>query len=407
MTSSSSSQFARRVLILVNPNAGVYRAASVQEWSHRLAAFWARHTITQPKVIITQSYTQVQQTLREFLITNNSNTSHNAPNTQYIIICFGGDGTVHGVVNALYDILNTNSSTLSTVGPSDTTRSTHYLVGVVPVGSGNALATALHLGTAEQAMLRYADPQITNEPVCRPLRTMQVTLPPGATLRSDAPPSDVTSGSLQQNSVQSFCVVSWGFHCNNVSSSEWLRFLGPLRFLLAGLKNLALLRDYYGQITLGCAKRFQPSDQTDSSLQGEFVPLTPETDLNPVTLEGPFTVFLAAKQAVLSDNFCITPFAKPDDAFIDVIIGRGLTRGQTMAIFQGAASQGRHVLLPFVEYYKVQCLAITPRNSPEDQVDPNALHEFCIDGEIVQVKEPGHVKVEVDTAEHTLLQTIS
>ncbi|KAJ1966551.1 hypothetical protein IWQ62_002401 [Dispira parvispora] len=348
MASSSSPQIARHVLVLLNPNAGVYRAASVHEWSRQLVTFWAQHTVAQPQVTITQSYTQVRQTLREWLPVSNS-----------------------------------------------------------PVWSGNALATALDLGTAEQAMLRYTNPQVVNEPVCRPLRTMQVTLPPAATLRSDTPSSDMESDPFQQNTVQSFCVVSWGFHCNNVSSSEWLRFLGPSRFLLAGLKNLVLLRDYYGHVDLGCAKRFQPSDQADTPLSGEFVPLTPESGLNTVTLEGPFTVFLAAKQAVLSDNFCITPFAKPDDAFIDVIIGRGLTRRQTMEIFQGAASQGRHVLLPFVEYYKVQCLTITPRNSPEGQVDPSAHHEFCIDGEIVQVKEPGHVRVEVDTSERTLIQTIS
>ncbi|KAJ1926896.1 hypothetical protein IWQ60_003411 [Tieghemiomyces parasiticus] len=457
-------------LVVVNPKAGGYRAELVKPWCEQ---FVQRYAAQRPgdsergrtvRTVYTERANHAPELVQAFLadMADMKDPAVAIPSTpRAFIICLGGDGTVHEVINALVEPANPGLSSPPSTS-SDRASPGHPVdIGVVPLGSGNALASQLGFRRPSDALDRYLRDDLLSNPLTRrPLHTVDVRLPWGTRWYLTGCPVTV-------HRVSSFCVISWGFHCNNVASSEWLRCLGPIRFTLAGIKNLVTLTPYHGTLTLTGARRYRPteaatttSDHTNhietpahlppptvDSPWGTFETVTAETlpgpcdtfnaDCQQLTLQGPFTVFLAAKLAELSAGFCITPLARPDDADIDVVIGRGLTRSQTLAVFQGAGVRGTHIRLPFVEYYKVRGLTVRPASSwskalaSQKMVDRNSgrgkegvkdngsdnhsdadakegpRHTLCVDGELYSVPDLGDIVAEIPTARDCVLHTLS
>src|SRR5262249_26049512 len=145
---------------------------------------------------------------------------------------------------------------------------TKVTLGVVPTGTGNALAVSLGYTDLIDAAFRIT------KGVQRPLKVLQVTVDPAA-----------EGGGGAARTMYSFCVVSWGLHCNNVSSSESLRFLGSFRFLLAAMKNVLLLRQYMGTLKLWGAQRYEPAPTPADTYS--LKPVTENLDAGGwLTLEG-------------------------------------------------------------------------------------------------------------------------
>ncbi|RKP40132.1 ATP-NAD kinase-like domain-containing protein [Dimargaris cristalligena] len=427
-----------RTLIIVNPKAGQQDRSRVETWTAQLTEFWSSSGDgdganggpgqTPALVETTQGQAHAERLAHDWILSTRQGGSGSHPvDTTFplLILCLGGDGTIHEVVNGVHQAQREAS------GP--------VWLGVVPLGSGNALAASLGFTDVDQAIHRYTNPTIQTHPCLQPFHLIETKVPADAVsldgTRVPPPPPDTLR--------QSFCVLSWGFHCSNVADSEWLRWLGPSRFSIIGFKNLLTLRDYHGTVRLEGARRFYPSPTATttpplsssstaepnpptlpSPFEGEFrslenndaTPLAQATDrLNrgqdTLELDGPFTIFLAAKQATLSAGFCIAPLATPADPYLDVVMGRGLTRAQLWAFLQGATvGGGTHVQLPYVEYYKVRGLTMQPSSQRPLQAshspNPNARHTVCIDGEIMSFHEPGVVEARVTPA--TLgLQTLS
>jgi len=127
------------------------------------------------------------------------------------IVCIGGDGTVHEVINGL-------------LSRSDATIARHIPIAVIPTGSTNELAETLGIHTPQQAAEKLI------QGLTRPLDILALTTP--------AP--DI----WLSRPLYSFQGVGWGLSSEMLSVAERLRWwvsptpLSPLRLTLAAILTI-------------------------------------------------------------------------------------------------------------------------------------------------------------------------
>lgn len=145
------------------------------------------------------------------------------------IIIVSGDGLLHEVINGLME-------------RADWEQAIKTPVGILPCGSGNALAGSINHNAGYDMCLR--EPLLLNccFLLCRggvqPMDLVSVTTSPASSNNSRAP-----------RRLFSFLSVAWGFVSDVDIESERYRGLGSARFTLGTLVRIASLRSYKGRLS--------------------------------------------------------------------------------------------------------------------------------------------------------------
>jgi YegS/Rv2252/BmrU family lipid kinase len=202
------------------------------------------------------------------------------------IVVFGGDGTIHEVVNGMMQRKDGIKKP----------------IGVIPLGTGNALMHDLDLLTVNKAIDHL--------------------------LQKNKFSIDLLECRHSGEIIYSFNMVSWGIPVTINNIAEKWRFIGKQRYNLATL--LELIKN--------------PSWQCKIALDD-------------VIIEGPITFFMTCNNQYTGNGMKIAPLAHMDDGQMDVIILKTQSRVHLLKLFLNVFS-GKHIQHPDIIYRKVSKIRI-------------------------------------------------
>ncbi|KAG0335127.1 Sphingosine kinase 1 [Podila humilis] len=186
----------KRVLFLVNPKGGVGRAKIISD------------TIVKPMLahsglIVTEQYTEYARHAVDI--------AHKVDLDAYdALVVVSGDGVLHEVINGL-------------LTRPDWDKARRLPVGIISAGSGNAIASSL--GTRNQYVATLA------------------------AIRGETSKMDIFSLSqLDRPRIYSMLLFGWGITADADLESDRYRWLGALRFEIAGFVRMIRLRRYPGKV---------------------------------------------------------------------------------------------------------------------------------------------------------------
>ncbi|XP_072568279.1 sphingosine kinase 1 isoform X1 [Paramormyrops kingsleyae] len=384
-TASDPVKLPGRLLILVNPHSGRGQALSlfVGHVQHMLTEASVPHTL-----LITERQNHARDLVRE------------ADLSQWdALVIMSGDGLLFEVVNGLME-------------REDWEQAIQIPLGVLPGGSGNALAASI---------LHYSGSQ--------PVSSEELLVSCGFLLCRGLPsPLDLVSVSLASGTrLFSFLSLAWGFVADVDIESEKYRYVGTARFTVGTLVRLASLRVYEGRLAylpveecpapcqasppphgLGICSSFfchPPAGSSDPTATHTFhnscnsnnstkaevpssssrgppdsllVPLEQPVPSNwTVVKEENFVLVLAMYQSHLAEDFMAAPEAAADDGLIHLYYVRaGISRAALLRLFL-AMEKGAHLSAgcPHLVYSKVRALRLEP-------LSPKGV--ITVDGEVVE-----------------------
>ncbi|RKO94072.1 ATP-NAD kinase-like domain-containing protein [Blyttiomyces helicus] len=347
----------RLLVVVINPASGLRRAESI--WLDTVKpifnnAGWATDDDEDSKVFISHS----QHEMEQFLAALDSER-------ETVVVAIGGDGLVHGLINAL------QKSPFKSL-----------TLGAIPAGSGNALCTSLGIFTPEDAAHRIVAGQT------QPLNISSVHIGDAADAKDDTKVPPVLR--------YSFCVVSWGLHAQIVRGSEAWRFLGNQRFSLVARFNLVFFHKYRGTLRLKDVHEVSvPQTPPEDSSSTPSTPPTPILTPSAADFTSPtqtFSYFLATKMSSLERGFRIAPHATPHDACLDLILAPDCDRAQTIQMLTGALTSGSHATQESVKLLKVRGMVLVPdagscsRRGSWFGFGGKLVSDVCIDGEMIELE---------------------
>ncbi|XP_061918463.1 sphingosine kinase 2 [Entelurus aequoreus] len=214
----------KRLLLLVNPFSGRGQA---MQWCHTHILPMIREANISYNLIQTERQNHARELIREISL----------PEWDGVVI-ISGDGLLHEVINGLME-------------RADWEQAIKTPVGILPCGSGNALAGAINHNAGYDMCLR--EPLLLN--CCfllcrggvRPMDLVSVTTSPSSS--SPSSNNNNNSRAAAPRRVFSFLSVAWGFVSDVDIESERYRGLGSARFTLGTLVRIASLRSYKGRLS--------------------------------------------------------------------------------------------------------------------------------------------------------------
>uniref|UniRef100_A0AAY4ALP1 sphingosine kinase n=1 Tax=Denticeps clupeoides TaxID=299321 RepID=A0AAY4ALP1_9TELE len=333
----------RRLLLLVNPFSGRGQA---MQWCQTHILPMIREASISYNLIQTERQNHARELIREISL----------PEWDGIII-ISGDGLLHEVINGLME-------------RPDWEQAIKTPVGILPCGSGNALAGSINHYAGFDMCLR--EPLLLNccFLLCRggvmPMDMVSVTTSPSS-------PSPQNGRPAAPRRLYSFLSVAWGFVSDVDIESERYRGLGSARFTLGTLVRLASLRSYKGRLSYLPVWGGSFSPPRDDLLPPLDQPL-PTRDW--VTIEGDFVLVLAIYQSHLGADLLAAPQACFNDGLIHLTFVRaGISRATLLRLFL-AMERGAHLSLssPYVSHVTAKAFRLQPLSSKGT---------LTVDGELV------------------------
>nr|XP_061805435.1 sphingosine kinase 1 [Nerophis lumbriciformis] len=335
-----------RVMILVNPLSG--RGQALQLFTGHLQGM-----LNEAAVPYTLVITEHQNHARELV--------KKADLSQWdALVIMSGDGLLFEVINGLME-------------RDDWQEAIQTPLGILPGGSGNALAASIH---------HYSQsPPAWNEEL---LLSCGFMLCKGLVGSMDL----VSIHLASKQRIFSFLSLAWGFVADVDIESEKYRHVGAIRFLMGTLVRLAGLRVYQGRLAYLPVKEKPKLSSTpqrpsfdgktrapvDSLLPGLDQPV-PESWT--VVKSEDFVLVLAIYQSHLAEDLWAVPGAMADDGIIHLFyVTAGISRPALLRLFL-AMEKGAHLACgcPHLVYEKVRALRLEPI-SPEGVI--------TVDGETVE-----------------------
>ncbi|TSX99861.1 Sphingosine kinase 1 [Bagarius yarrelli] len=366
----------RSVMVLVNPQSGRGQAMSLYTGP-------VLSMLTEANISHTLITTEHRNHARELV--------RNADLSQWsAIVILSGDGLLFEVINGLME-------------REDWDEAIRIPLGILPGGSGNALAASVHHYTQAgpalgEDLLLSCCFLLCKGLVC-PLDIVSVRLSSGPRLFS-------------------FLSLAWGFVADVDIESEKFRHVGAMRFLVGTLLRLASLRTYQGRLAFLPAREnstsssvsflrphtsFCDSVQRVSHMQQETsnrhecegqnthnnsndkdfqlkndskdnrLPdnlLSPIEDPVPtnwtIEKEQEFVLVLATCHSHLAEELVVSPDARPDDGHLHLLyVTAGISRPALLRLFL-AMEKGTHLSCecPHLIYRRVQALRLEPITKP-------------------------------------------
>ncbi|XP_051572474.1 sphingosine kinase 1-like [Myxocyprinus asiaticus] len=350
------------MMVLVNPQSGRGQAMALYN-GH------VQRMLTEADIPHTLVITERQNHARDIV--------RSADLTQWsAVVILSGDGLLFEVVNGLMD-------------REDWEKAIQTPVGILPGGSGNALAASVHHYTR-------ASP-VWGEDL---LLSCGFLLCKGLTSKLDLISIQLSSGLH----LFSFLALAWGFIADVDIESEQFRQIGAYRFLLSTLVRIASLRIYQGKLaylpvegeseskaassttpgsslqtqqTLDnqtpnncteCSNAEQTStDSVDQLVDHLLVPLDqPVPQEWTVVEEQDFVLVIAMFQSHLGEDLLVAPDARADDGLIHLFyVTAGISRPTLLRLFR-AMQSGTHLDFgcPHLVYRRARALRLEPLSRP-------------------------------------------
>ncbi|XP_058510428.1 sphingosine kinase 1 [Solea solea] len=392
----------RRVMILVNPHSG--RGQALQLFTAHIESMLTEAAVPY-SLIITEHQNHARELVRK------------ADLSQWdALVIMSGDGLLFEVINGLME-------------REDWQEAIQTPLGILPGGSGNALAASVH---------HYSQsPPAWNEEL---LLSCGFMLCKGLVGSLDLVSIHLSS----QQRLFSFLSLAWGFVADVDIESEKYRHVGAIRFLMGTLVRLYSLKVYQGKLAYlpvketpkpqkGTITASHPPSTPQhpslcSSLPCQLIPTSPNqnhhrnhstTNSNPNTItttsvittkgtetqgdaktktlvdsllpgldqpvpeswtvvkEEDFVLVLAIYQSHLAEDLWTAPGAMADDGFIHLFyVTAGISRPALLRLFL-AMEKGSHLACgcPHLVYKKVKALRLEP-------ISPQGV--ISVDGEMVE-----------------------
>jgi diacylglycerol kinase (ATP) len=221
-----------------------------------------------------------------------------------LVVAAGGDGTINEVVNGLYDWIDERADDNAPVLPR---------LGIVPLGTGNDLAGGLGIGSGD---------------------------PEGALLAAVAgEPYRVDVGRVNGRYFLNVSTGGAGAEATDDASAELKRVLGPVAYLITGVKKFVQLNASHARFTA----------------DGETV------------YEGGFLLFAVGNAWRTGGGNWVTADADPADRLLDLCIVEEMSHVDVVRLAPQIRA-GRHVHHPKVTYLKVPELLV----ESEEEMTVNA-----------------------------------
>uniref|UniRef100_A0A671LDR2 sphingosine kinase n=1 Tax=Sinocyclocheilus anshuiensis TaxID=1608454 RepID=A0A671LDR2_9TELE len=335
-------------LILLNPHSGKGHAHALFNGNVQgmLQDAGIQHTL-----IITERQNHARELMRE------------ADLSQWdALVIMSGDGLLFEVVNGLME-------------REDWEEAIQTPLGVLPGGSGNALAASIHHYSGLQA--------VSSEEL---LISCGFILCKGLVSQLDL--TSVCLASSQR--LFSFLSLAWGFVADVDIESEKYRHVGAARFTVGTMVRLASLRVYRGKLAYLPIENPMSQPSLVDSTQSNPSPLSVfgPTDflLNPLNQPVPghwtvvqdedFVLVVAMYQSHLAKDMLAAPASRLDDGIIHLIyVKAGISRRSLLHLFLAMENGGHlNTNCPHVVYVKVKALRLEPYS-------PKGI--ITVDGELV------------------------
>nr|XP_061779075.1 sphingosine kinase 1-like [Nerophis lumbriciformis] len=366
------------MMLLVNPQSGKGQALTLYKnhIKRMLNEAGVSHTL-----VITERQNHARQLVRETDLTQWG-----------ALVIMSGDGLLFEVINGLLE-------------RSDWEEAIRTPLGILPGGSGNALAASIH---------HYSGASLVSTEDL--LLSCGFLLCKGVVSRMDLVSVHLFSGAR----LFSFLSLAWGFVADVDIESEKYRHMGAARFMVGTLVRLASLRVYKGKLAylpataavcrqqatgvlhhsdadFSTRNSFHNSCHSNNSLQakksvstGLCDSLLPPLDEPPpahwvVVPQEDFVLVLAMYQSHLAEDLLAAPDASLGDGVIHLFyVKAGISRAALLKLFL-AMEKGAHVAssCAHLVHAKVRALRLEP-SSPQGII--------TVDGEVV---EYGAVQAEV------------
>ena len=208
------------------------------------------------------------------------------------LISVSGDGLVHEIINGLCK----NPKFVKTP------------IGVIPAGSGNALAQYL-LNSSPLNIQKCAS-------IC---------------IKGNRSPLDINEISFADGSViYSFLSISWGYIAEVDIESDYFRCCGIIRYYLYGVWKFIRLRRYFGEFK---------SDEFEYN--------------------GPFSYFYVCNLPFVGENMKVAPLAQASDGVCDFLIMGNVSRVKLLKVLLKQDS-GQHLSCEGLEYFQSKGFSLSP-----------------------------------------------
>jgi diacylglycerol kinase family enzyme len=276
------------------------------------------------------------------------------------ILLLSGDGGLVDLVDVFYKSTNTLH-----VAPD---------IGIIPCGTGNAMASSIGLrsGPASglQALLR-------GQPC--PVPSFAARFSPGSQLvldegRKRAPVDFLSDGPHQ--TIYGAVVASWGLHAALVADSDTAEYrkFGSERFKMAAKELL------------------HPADGTSPHrFQGQITMTTSDAQTGEksqyILKESEHMYVLATLVPRLEKDFLISPYTEPLGGQMRFLRFGPLSGDEAMRLMMLAYQGGKHVQDDLVTYEEIERLRI------DFHEDLERWRRVCIDGKIVAVGQGGWMEL--------------
>lgn len=224
----------------------------------------------------------------------------------------GGDGTFREAVEGL-------------LSRGDSTKDSTPLF-VFPCGTGNNYARDLGVSTVEDMVKKVKAGRVA------PVDAVKVS-----------------HGADFANETISINVVTWGMARDAAETAEGMRWLGPLRYDVAGMFHILMNKKNFA--TIGVSKELSGAMSEEQQESNEYL------------------MMFAQNTRCSGRGFTFTPLAQLDDGEFDVMTCLKTSPFHTKGLFDATKSGGGHVEDPNVAYVKAKRLTLSTREPERVGID--------------------------------------
>lgn len=373
----------RRFLVVINPKSGPGK--SLQQFSHVIEPFLLEANIDYEVFITGHAGHLTEKTL-----------TLDYKCLDAIVIC-SGDGLVYEFLNGI-------------MKRPDWMELLKLPIGILPTGSGNALAASV-LHTAKENFSLVSAIYVL--------------------LKGQSEPIDIFSVTTRSSTLYGFLSIAWGIIADIDIESEKYRAIGPLRFQVGAVQRILNLRHYNGIFSYLPAQHSRTivgsnteagetefsgsinDNGTESNGPNHIIPPricstgTAENAVNNcnvsnnhiqngqilygptckvpdmddpvpddwVTIDGEFISIVLSTMSHLGSDTHFTPGLCMGSGSLNLQIVRQGPRTRKMFQLLSAVDSGKHVDYPEVEIENVMAFRLTP--------EPSEVGHVCIDGELI------------------------
>jgi sphingosine kinase len=303
----------RRLHVLLNPASGKKKARQILR---QVRSLWENSQIQ-----ITVTETSRAGEAKKFIQTLALDKVDN-------LVIIGGDGTLYEVINGI-------------MKRPDWETAINIPIGIIGAGTGNGLCKTI-LDLAGEPYDPISAAFIIAKGKTRPL--------------------DLAVVLQQRRCYYSILSLSWGFISDVDIESDRFRYLGSLKNTIYAILRILSLRTYKGRLSLETVanSNLKTQSQCTSFDKCEICSKDLNVHSSNRAIADDFILVWAMNVMWAAYDLKATPYAHLSDGMMDLLVIRqGISRWQLLFAFLLSAN-GKHISLPYVEYYKVRSFRLEP-----------------------------------------------